>query len=376
VSIKRNVLIVNKSVRQPDFVSKRGFFSRRILVATLAVLILCLAAHLTRQGWGTYHYHAAERALARREFSSAQEHLNRCLGVWPTNPETLLTAAQAARRGGQPGAALRLLDAAERAQAVPEAVAFERELAFIQTGRSNQTDYYLQICADHPETAQARLIAEATIVGSLETLDLVRVRRGLELWDTRSSNEADRIQAVIWRGELAIRTGDVDTAIAHFRQGVEADPDNDASRLRLAELLSRPAPQEALVHLQLLHEKRPADRDVRLQLARCYRALGEHEAATRLLSALSDQYPEDIAVLIEQGLVAVDLQRADEAERWLRRAESLQPQRREVSLALARCLQLAGKVQEAQQYRDKVAKLDAAWEKRAKSMLEKGRLEP
>lgn len=43
--------------------------------------------------------------------------------------------------------------------------------------------------------------------------------------------EPDRVQGWIWRGELALRTGDVDTAARHYRQVVKANP---AGTTRLA----------------------------------------------------------------------------------------------------------------------------------------------
>jgi tetratricopeptide (TPR) repeat protein len=356
-------------------VKKRGFLPRWLLITGLLLLILAVAGQLGWYGWGAYQFRAAESALARRDFTAARRHLDHCLQIWSDDGETLLLAAQAARRDGATKEALRLLDGAQAANAVPEAVAFERDLVRILAGDLAEADYYIRVAETHPESFQAPLILEAVIVGGMANMDLARAQQCLELWEKHQSGAADRNQGRIWRGELAIRVGDVDTAASHYRAAVEADPENDRARLRLAELLARYAPHEALTHLELLRQEKPSDGDVLFQLARCHRALGKHDEAAGLLDKVLTESPNDFAALLERGQIALDLQQAGEAEQWLRRAEKIQPERRDLNLALARCLQLAGKEDEAKKHRDKVAEIDAVIDERAKRLVEQGRLE-
>ncbi len=174
---------------------------------------------------------------------------------------------------------------------------------------------------------------------------------------------------MIWRGEVALRTGDVDTAIARLQEAVQADPEHDQARLRLAELLVRPAPREALAQLEFLSAKRFDERRVSLTQVRALRALGEHERAVAKIDSLALQFADDQEILLERGLVALDLLAADEALPWLRKAERLSPERRDVNLALARALTLAGQHDEAARYREKVASLDAELLKRTEAVL-------
>ena len=69
--------------------------------------------------------------------------------------------------------------------------------------------------------------------------------------------------------------------------------------------------------------------------------------------------PDDMSVLLERGRLALDAGQLADAERWLRDAERRVPSHREVLLALARCLQLAGKTVDAENYRRMVNSLDA-----------------
>jgi tetratricopeptide (TPR) repeat protein len=300
--------------------------------------------------------------------------LKQSLRVWPGSPEILILSAQAARRGGNLDDARRFIAAAKSAGAAEEAVEFERELILLQTGEHPRPDYYLQVCERHPAAPESRLIAEALILGGLAKLDLATAHQGLELWQSQLQeaiplSAADRVQGMIWRGEVALRTGDVDTAIARLQEAVQADPEHDQARLRLAELLVRPAPREALAQLEFLSAKRFDERRVSLTQVRALRALGEHEQAVAKIDSLALQFADDQEILLERGLVALDLLAADEALPWLRKAERLSPERRDVNLALARALTLAGQHDEAARYREKVASLDADLLKRTEAVL-------
>jgi len=349
---------------------------RILLIALLLLAIGGMLVHLARQAWATSRFRAAEAALLDRDFPRVRGLLEECLHIWPRDDQVLLLAAQAARRDGATADAERLLDAAGRAHAVPDAVELERLLLQLQNGDTRHIDHLLAVCRAHPATAESRLILEAAIVGSLHRVDVALALTCLELWDGHCDRAPDRLQSWIWAGEIAIRTGDVDTAAGHFRRVVEAEPDHDQARRRLAELLSRSAPREALDHLDQLRNLPPDDRDVRLTRARCFRSLGEHEQATRLLDELLTTAPGDYEALLELGEISLELRRWDAAERWLRAAIALQPNRRDPNLALARCLQLAGRPEDAQRYRDRVAEIDAQFEERLRSLQEKGSLHP
>jgi tetratricopeptide (TPR) repeat protein len=331
--------------------------------------------------WGLIQYQAAITDLKNRRFDSAATHLQQSLRVWPTSAENLLLSAQAARRSGSLDDARRLIAAAKNAGATPDAVEFERELLLLQTGAHPRPDTYQQACEQNPQVPESQLIAEALILGSLAKLDLAMAHRSLNLWESRLQEEiplspADRVQGKIWRAEVAVRGGDVDTAIARLHEAVSADPGHEEARLRLAELLVRPAPRLALSHLETLSAQGFDQRRVDLTRVRALRAVGELEQAETIAGGLAEQFADDQEILLERGLVALDLLEAEAALGWLRKAEQASAQRRDVNLALARALQLAGQHEAAARYREKVAALDAILLKRTEAVLKPEREAP
>ena len=206
------------------------------------------------------------------------------------------------------------------------------------------------------------LVLEAVIVGALRAMDLAHAQGALELWRERCTTPADQLQGKIWAGDIAIRKGEVGRAITAYREAVEADPGNDIARQRLAEILSRYEPAEALPHLEKLRQKRPQDPTLRLHLARCKRGLGDYDEARELLDALLAENPQSVDVLLERGQLDLDLGNSAAAEPRLRRAVALEPNRRDPNLALARCLRLAGKDDQAKKFQDRVTQIDAILE--------------
>ena len=345
---------------------KRVPLPRLGMLLLLSVVIGAAAWLLGRYGWGYYHYRAAEQAATRHDFGEARLHLDKCLRVWPSDGTTLLLAARAAAGDGDLGEAERLLDAAAKANAIPDAVALERTLLRLRRGDLIDAERYFAACDAHRDKPETTLILEALVEGALKARQVEFAERCLKLWES-GTQSYDRVQATIWRGELAFHANQMDVALVHLREAVRSAPNNDAARVRLTEVLIRYEPKEAMLQLVLLREKRPRDRDVLIRLASCHRSLGEHDEAARLLDELLARSPRDVPAMVQRGLVALDLRKLDDAERWFRGAEAIAPQLRDVGLALARCLQLAGKDAEARAYRDKVAKMDAQPQGKGKS---------
>lgn len=320
--------------------------------ATLVVLAIGGLGYAGWQGWGYYHFRAAERALARHQFADARVQLVECRRVWPSDGETLLLAARAAERDGDAAEAERLLTAAEAGN--PAGVALERNLRRLRAGDLSDATRYFTTAATRRGEPDSKLILDGLIAGALKAGQFDYARRCVALWDESHSDPWDHAQSKAWQGEIAYRTGLADVAVAHLREAFTTLPGDAAIRLMLAEVLIQYAPAEAKQHLDALRAKRPDDRGLAIRLASCHRALGEPEEATRLLDDLIARSDRDVPALLERGRVALDVRKIDDAERWFRKAEGLVPQDREVQVSLARCLELAGKSAEAQAYRDKV----------------------
>lgn len=348
---------------------------RRWFVGAMLLIVVGVSVVIYRQFQESSEFDAIAAALERRDFAAARDLAGARLKRRPGDVETLLLAAQAARRGGDLDAASRYLDAAERTGEMAEAVLVERNLFELQTGRLDLAGRYLEVAEANPEYPESPLILEALVAGSLQRMDLRLAQRCVDNWNSRATRDSERTQSKIWSGEIALRRGDVDKAADYYRQVIAESPDNDLARLRLAELLSRTNPAEALKQLEILRPKRPNDRAVLLFTARSQRALGEHEQACELLHQILLKSPKDYDALLERGQLALELRQFDVAERRLSDAVRLYPERRDGNLALARCLQSVGRDEEARQYREKVAQIDAELDARMRRLREQGRLD-
>lgn len=357
------------------FLPTGNSWRRRLGVGVLLAILVAVGGQLAWQGWGLWCHRAAVRAISQRDFAAAQELLQVCRRVWPNSGETLLLFAQVTRRANALDDVPALLDAAERAQAAPEAITFERELLRLQRGDPSSAEVFLKFCDAQPQAVESRLILEALVVGSMRRLDLGAAGRYIQRWERNCSEEAEQVQGWIWLAELALSKGDVDEAASYYRRAVPLRPQDSQLRLRLAELLTRNAPRESLELLAQVSAAQPSTEDLPLDQARCYRSLGEHTTAEQLLTQFLAQHPRHFSAMLERGHVALDLRQFDVAEHWFRQALALEPDRREPNMALARCLQATDQTTEAQKYLAKVAQIDARVEQRIKQLREQGRVE-
>src|SRR5262249_8218866 len=129
----------------------------------LVLVFLCLAG----LGWGAWQLgwylwsgaelRAARQALDQRDFPRARAHLAGCLRACPGDGESLLLAAQAARRGDALEEADGLLRQYQRLYGLSQAVAVERQLLQLQSGDLTEADGYLRYCDTFPEREQTPL---------------------------------------------------------------------------------------------------------------------------------------------------------------------------------------------------------------------------
>src|SRR5262249_40056067 len=141
-------------------------------------------------------------------------------------------------------------------------------------------------------------------------------------------------------------------------------PNHFEARLYLALALSQESLGEAAEHLKLLHKRDPANDQVRLPLAVWCRTLGQWEEAKQLLDEILKDEPDWAPVLVERGLLALDMQEVEAAEHFLRQAHQIAPESPEANLALAGCLRQKGKAEEAEQCLNKYRQLEAEFRRK------------
>ena len=338
------------------FLRRTLFRPRRLLL--LAAAAVCLGGAAGGAAWcfrAEPHLTAAEQALDRRDYPTARRELDAYLQAWPAHGRAHFLAARAARR-------LRLYDEAEehlrscdRLKWEPQAVGLERTLAAVPRGEM-RADHFLwgRVEAGDPDAPE---ILEVLTQFYLDDYQLMRAKDCL---DRYLGLRPDDLQALLGRAYVWERLLYFADAAKDYRRAVERHPDDDPARLRLAKnLLITGEPAEALTHFQRLEARRPNDPEVRLGLAQCRRRLGDLDEAQRLLDGLLADRPDDAAALTERGLVALNQNRAAEAEGFLRKAVARAPHNREANYNLYQSLLRQDKNEEAKERLAQVERLDA-----------------
>jgi tetratricopeptide (TPR) repeat protein len=333
-----------------------------LAVALLLGIVAIAAVWISRHVRAEWHLRQAQQALEecehtrrRANLAAAREHLAACLKVWPGSAEVHFLLARAARRAGDYKDAAGHLDRAARLGWVEEAIDLEHALLAFQQGEGGKVEARLWnfVDRDHPDKV---LILEALSWGYFRTYQLQRCLVSL---DRLLAARPDHIQALAWRGETRLLLGPMKGAVEDVQRAVELDPDDDATRLKLADmLLGMHRATDALRHYELC-ERVPHKPEALLGLARCLEDLGRTDEATEALDRLLSLDPNHARGLAQRGKVALAAGQLAAAEKYLRRSLEKAPFERDPAYNLYRTLQAAGRPEEARPYEDRVAAIDA-----------------
>ncbi len=349
------------------------------LKTKMALLVLLLPAGAAAywggyHAWGRHHFQAAQGALARRDFQQAEIHLNKCLDAWPRDPSIRILAAQTARRRGDLDLAKRHLEQHARQTEQTDERSLEYQLLFIQQGDLTGADRLLDRTLKNPDASDAYLILEALIDAKVKMLanayragitlvegpageERARTELAIEVWRQRRTGAADQAQALVWRGKIQLLI-DPRQASVDFRQALELTPHHFDARLHLAISLAEADPQEAFGHLMILRRREPQNLQVGVNLASALRGLGQIDEAVEILDSLLKTNPDQGHLLLERGKAALDANRPEEGEHFLRRALARTPDEPLVHLALSRCLHLLAKGEEANYHQRKYSEIE------------------
>jgi predicted Zn-dependent protease len=345
---------------------------RVALVIALLAIIGVAAYQIAMNVWMSRRYQSALKALERFDYDEAARHLQSYLARNPTDTTALVLAGQTARRRNALDDAIKQLRLAEQHGAPRDAVAMERRLLAVQAGDATEADALVQFCMERPDGAEATLILEALIEGSLKNFNVPLATWGVDTWLKHRPGAYEQAHGLLWRGRLSEFADDFAGARAHYQQAIALTPDHLPAQLRLTEALIRDDPRAAIPHVEKMREHHADNADVRFQTARLRRALGRPDEAAPILDVLLVETPDRVPLLLERGRVALDLQRPADAERWFQRALALAPEQREVNLALADCLRQAGRPDDAERYQAKAQEIEARLQIRLQELTQKG----
>jgi Tfp pilus assembly protein PilF len=313
--------------------------------------ILALAGHL----WAERHFQTAKKALARRDFSQAQEHLTLCAKVWPWGAETRLLQARAARLVGEYDQAEAYLRECTELGGASEAVLLERLLCRVQQGMLANVEKQLvaRVLQDHPDTI---LILEVLTPAYLANYQLLQAQECVRRWLER---EPDCVRAWALRAKVFERSKNQDEVRVSYLRLVELDPENLDARMTLAGLLTDFDPRQALDHYAYVRDRRGDSPSLLTGLARCQMNLGHPEEARPLLDAVLADHPNDWVALSERARLAQATGSEEEAERFFRRAAAIKPNEVDLLHGLHACLVRLGKQQEADEVRLRLERVKA-----------------
>ena len=292
--------------------------------------------------------------LDQREYSKASVMLEKYLQERPGDIQARLLEVRAARQARSFRQAAEHLQICREKLGENEGVTVEAALLEVARGNDEPIPALKERSKQRDELALN--ILEVLVQRDLDTYQLGPAMEGFTRY---LEQRPDDLHALLGRGFVWERYMSFADAAEDYRRAVEAHPESDRARFKLAEaLLVVGTPKEALAQFQWLAEHKPGLPPIRLGLARCYRRLGDRAKAIPLLDGLLAEFPDHGETLWERGELAVDEGRPAEAEGYLRRAAEMRPWDRRVQYALARCLQGQGKVKEAAPIEARVKEID------------------
>ena len=337
-------------------------FPRRHPVRAAAALVLtallALVVPEAVRGWQCrQHRRAAEEELARYNFEEAGAELAECLRLRPHNAGLRLLAARTARRAAQFDKAEDHLDAYDALvkKATPEGT-LERRLLRAQRGEVAEVGDYLSSCleAHHPDS---ELILEALALGEVQVYHL---GPAMGLLQELIRRQPGNVPALVTRGLMLESVGQLDEAIACYRQAVEHNPGNNRAELSLAEGLRRRKDYaEAAEVFERLRRRRPHDPNVLIGLSRSWASLDRFAEARQALDELLALGDEGKVALLERGRLAAQEGKLAEAEGWLRQAVAAYPHDASSNSQLALCLERLGKTAEAETFHRRRREIEA-----------------
>jgi len=329
---------------------------RRAVVLVIALVLVGGAVAWVPSLRADYHLRNARHALDARDYDRADAELTRHLEFRPASAEGHFLLARLSRRMGRVPRAREHLDAARAAGFGEDAVALERHLLRAQDGDFGGAEAVLRRAIENP--AERFYVFEALSQGYTKTYRLSEARYCL---NRMLEDEPENVYALVRRGWVLERLGDFEAAREDYRRAAVLRPDNLSARRRLADNLFYVArnASEAVDHYEAVWRESPDDPVVGVNLAQCRLQLGRPDEARALLDELLAAHPDDVAVLVERGKLAVDEDRCEQGEAWLRRALERDSSSLSACHELARCLDRRGRSEEAARYRQRFESLKA-----------------
>jgi tetratricopeptide (TPR) repeat protein len=328
---------------------------RSFAVALLLALIGGGVGMAGFQLWANYHLRAARSAVEHYHDTEAMEHLAAYIRARPEDGEGLLLSARVARRLEAFEQAEQFLNTYRSLYGEDDNLILERVLLRAATGDVDEISRFAKKLVEQDSSASS-LILEAFVHGYLYMYRLDEASYCLKLWLDR---EPDNPQAHWYQGLRYEQGGHTQEALTSYRRAVEIDAERDDARQHWAAILVQMRQsEEALPHLEYVAQRHPENLTVQVNLARCQDDRGQQAAAVEILDRILADHPDYPPAVAERGRLAYQAGQMSEAEKWLRRAATLQPGDRQTHYLLSQCLLRRGKSEESKQVDARIKQIE------------------
>ena len=327
------------------------YWLRIVLIAFLLGLIALPLAFAASQAFAEYELYKAKDEIRARDFAAARRRLDQCLWFRPGYLDAAYLAARTARRDRDYKNAKELLTIYKAKGGIPEAQKLEEDLALAQCGQISQVERKL-LAFVFEKHEDSPIVLEALAQGYMHN---GRWAEATESLDALVDYWPEDYAVYVWRGWVYESLRQPNRAEKDFRQALDLRPDQDDTRLRLAEVLVLEQQYEpAGLELAILREKLPDNEMVARLTAKCYLEGNRSDEAEALLLPLLEKKPKDPSLLKELGKVALQQARWQDAEKWLRQSLSLAPRDLPANYSLNQCLHRLGKEAEAEKLKNQI----------------------
>jgi tetratricopeptide (TPR) repeat protein len=305
--------------------------------------------HLVERDW-----REAQSCLAKHDLESAATHLERYLSNRPDDAAAWLLAARTARRLEHIEDARRYLERCQQLSGVTDSTRLEWDLLRVQQGDIGGIDVRLRqsIGPDHPD---ALFVLEALARGYIRSERLAEAVQACDLW---IAQQPEHPWPWLWRGSIYERLNHRDRAISDYRRAVQNAPDKTDARMLLGSALLRERqPGPAAEQYEAILVQSPNETAAQVGLAACRMEQARTSEAIVILDRVLDSGGASSLVFLLRGKAALEQDRSEDAEHWLREAVRLAPYDPEALYQLSLSLRSQQKEDEAASVSQRVDRL-------------------
>jgi tetratricopeptide (TPR) repeat protein len=352
---------------QPKNSYSKGFFGKRLRLASLLVVLLLAGALVVwRGGYPAFLLHSGRDALTSHQIPVALEVLGRAERLSPQDPEIQFHLARASRLSGRFGEMQAHLRKGQAFGLSAERLRREQVLAMAQSGKIRETETQLaELFASPGDDGQA--ICEAVVSGMFLCYRLKDAFTILEAWrrDFPKDSQPDVVEGMYnFQKRVYLRAAEL------FERALRLEPQRHDVRLQLAESLRQlHRLDDASLHYQKCLDASPHNPDILVGYGRCLLEQGNLMQSRSVLNRAIQLSPKHAngSLMMAKLLVADGV--ASEALPYAEVAYAQMPYEPEVRYVLAQSLQGAGREKEAREQFEFVAAQQQAQSK-LRNMLE------